>query len=130
MRVYSLGALFKVLIGLLIMWVLYRYVNVYQDPVLGLSFGFFALFMVIWWASYFFFLIGYKFFSQKSDHLQSSLSYKLSLLVWLFAMTNLTLMVVDKWSLFLSLVLLIIFLLLQMVITYEKYPSRNLENSR
>lgn len=125
MRVYSLGALFKTLIWILILWILYQYVNVYQDPVLGLSFGFFALFMIVWWASYFFFLIGYKFFSQKSDALQSSLSYKLSLLVGIFAMTNLTLMVVDKRTLFLSIVLLIAFLLLQMVITYDKSPNRN-----
>ncbi len=48
MRAYSIGAALKIIVGVGILAVLYNYVNVYNDPIIGLSFGFLGVFMIIW----------------------------------------------------------------------------------
>ncbi len=113
MRAYSIGAALKIIVGVGILAVLYNYVNVYNDPIIGLSFGFLGVFMIIWWASYFFFLVAYKFFSTLPDYQQSSMSYKLSLLLGLYAMINLSLVITGKRSTILGVVLLLAFLWIQ-----------------
>lgn len=112
MRAYSIWALLKILVGIGIITILYNYVNVYNDPVLGLSFGFLGVFMIIWWASYYFFLFGYKMFTTLPKHVQSSMSYKLSLLLGLYAMINLSLVITGKWSTLVGVLLLIGFVFL------------------
>ncbi len=48
MRLYHMGAVIKVIVGIAILSILYHYVNVYQDPSIGISFGFLGIFMVVW----------------------------------------------------------------------------------
>jgi hypothetical protein len=93
------------MIGLGILRVLYHYVNVYEDPVIGISFGFLGIFMMVRGATYYLFLFGYRLFSTRPQHVQSSLSYKLSLLLGLYVMINITLMITDKRSKLLALLL-------------------------
>ena len=77
-----------------------------------------GLFMVVWGASYYFFLAGYKLFSPSlSHHVQSSLSYKLSLLLGLFVMINITLMILDNWTQWIAFLLILAFIILQILIT-------------
>ena len=47
MNLYNIGALLKIIIGAIILAILYHYVNVYQDPGIGLSFGFLGVFMIV-----------------------------------------------------------------------------------
>ena len=87
------------------MYVIYHYINIYQDPVVGLSLGFLSVFLFIWGLSYFIFLIVAKFFSSSYDHL-SSLCYKLSLIFGLFVMVNITFFLVEQRNVILGIVLL------------------------
>ncbi|USN54317.1 MAG: hypothetical protein H6765_07240 [Candidatus Peribacteria bacterium] len=49
--------------------------------------------------------------------MQSSLSYKLSLLLGMFVMVNVTLMIVDNWSQWIAFLLILAFIMLQILIT-------------
>ncbi len=110
MQTYSIWATIKFLVGIIIVSILYKYVNVYESPILGLSFGYLWVFMIIWWIMYFFFLWLYKLRSSETSHLkQTSFSYKLSLLFALCTMINLTLMINDSWNNFLWILTALIF---------------------
>ena len=90
MNLYSAWALLKILVGIAILAILYNYVNVYQDPAIGISFGFLGIFMLVRGLCYFVFLRMHRFFSAKPKHLHTSLSYKLSLMIGMYVMINLT----------------------------------------
>ncbi len=99
MQTYSVWALIKFIIWLIIVAILYKYVNVYESPILWLSFWFLGIFMIIWGMMYFFFLGLYKLWSSDTSHnKQTSLSYKLSLLFSLCMMINITLMINNQRS--------------------------------
>ena len=71
--------------------------------------------MIVWGASYYIFLGSYKIFSHYPEHLQSSLSYKLSLLLGMYTMVNLALIITDHRTKFIGISLLVIFIILQIV---------------
>ena len=119
MQTYSIGAGIKFLIWLIIVSVLYNYVNVYESPILWLSFGYLGMFMIVRWLMYFFFLGLYKLRSSETVHaVQSSFSYKLSLLFALFTMVNLTLMINNIRTNFLWILTLLVFIWLIPVLAY------------
>lgn len=120
MQVYSIGALLKIIIGISLLTILYTYVNVYQEPVLWLGFGFLSVFMVVRGISYFIFLLCYKLFSNAPKNIRSSASYKLSLLLGVYVMVNLTLMIIGKRTSLIGIGLLIIFCMIQVTVTNEQ----------
>ena len=120
MRLYSAGAILKILVGLGILTILYHYVNVYQDPAIGISFGFLGIFMIVRGVSYFVFSFCYRFFSVKPKYIQESMSYKLSLLIGLYVMMNLTLVITDHRSKLIGIMLLFLFIVIQTIFVYEK----------
>lgn len=123
MRVYSAWAFFKIVFGSGILYVLYNYINIFEQPVIGLWFWFLGLFILVRWLSYFIFLGCYKLFSTLAADKQSSSSYKLSLLLGLFVMVNLTLMIVDKRTNIIWITVLVIFCILQVAFTHEQRKS-------
>ncbi len=114
---YDIASIGKILLWLTIVLIIYTQINIYEDPVVGLLFGFLGIFIFAWWLSYFIF-----YFSQKLIKPQTSQerllkdSYKLSLLFWIYALMNLILISWDYRNRVLGLVILIIFVLLQIIL--------------
>lgn len=124
MQTYSIWALLKFIIWTIIVSILYKYVNVYQSPILGLSFGYLWIFMILRWLMYFFFLWLYKLRSSETAHAQqTSFSYKLSLLFALFTMINITLMINDARSNLFGIITLLSFLGLIPLLAQDKNIS-------
>jgi len=46
MRYYHIGAIIKILLGIIIAFVLYNFINVYEDPGVGIGFGLLAVFLI------------------------------------------------------------------------------------
>lgn len=119
MRFYSLWALLKVVFWLAMMWVIYNHVQVYQQPIIGLSLWFLAVFLSVWWGSYFFFLLCYKLFSQRMEQRQNSESYTHSLLLAVRTMVQLSLMITNNRSYFIAVITIAIFLVLHISIIHD-----------
>lgn len=119
MRLYSVWALLKVVLWCAILWIIYHYVQVYQQPLIWLSLGFLGVFLSVWWGSYFFFLLCYKLFSSRVEQRQNSESYTHSLLLAVLAMVQITLMITNNWSIVVAIVSLVFFLLLHIAVVYE-----------
>jgi hypothetical protein len=120
MRLYNMWAIIKIIVGISIIGILYNYVNVYQDPAIGISFWFLGIFMIVWGIGYFMFLLSYKFFSKEHLHKQASLSYKLSLLLGMYVMVNITFIITDHWNKLLWLAIIIAFIALQTLFWNQK----------
>lgn len=119
MLFYNIWAILKVAVWIWIISYLYNYINIYEDLIIGLWFGFIGIFFVVWWVSFYMFYISQKIFSVKNNIEIASRSYKLSLLFWLFILVNLSLVILDKWNKLLVLWILIIFIILQIVTITE-----------
>lgn len=114
---YDIASLTKIGLGLAIMIIIYTQINVYEDPIIGLLFGFLWVFIFAWWVSFFVFYFFQKLF--KSDIGKTRLlkdSYKLSLLFGIYAIINLLLISMEQWTKLLGLVVLVIFILLQIIL--------------
>lgn len=125
MKTYSVWALIKCFIWLLIVILLYKYVNVYESPILWLVFGFLWLFMMIWGLSYFLFLWFYRALSHAELADQSSYSYKLSLRCALCIMVNLTLMINNSRSNTFWILSILAFMSLIPVISHGQWTPEN-----
>ncbi len=115
MLFYNIGSLLKIIVGTSIIYYVYTKINPYKDPVVALSFGFIWIFLIIWGVSFYIFYITQKIFSQKENITIASRSYKLSLLIWLFFMINISLIIMEKWTKILWLIILIVFIFLQIL---------------
>lgn len=109
MRIYSIGAILKIIIGICILSILYNYVSVDTNAALGLWFGFLGVFLMIWGIGYYFFLVLWKLFSKAEHHIKTSASYKLSLFLGIFVIVNLTFMIIDKWTNTIGILLSLVF---------------------
>ncbi len=116
---YNVWALIKIFIWITTLYLVYNYINVYQDPVFGLGFGFFGLFLISWGLSFFIFFIWYKIFSNKGNLYFASKSYKLSLLFGLFVLINLWFIIINQRDELVWGALLLIFIILQIITVYE-----------
>lgn len=119
MRFYSRGALLKVMFGLAILWVIYYHVQVYQQPVIGLSLGFLGTFLSVWGGSYFFFLLCYKVFSSRPEMRQNSESYTHSLLLAVRTMVQIALVITGNWSYFIAALTVAVFVVLHLTIIQD-----------
>ncbi|HMT00936.1 MAG TPA: hypothetical protein PKD96_00340 [Candidatus Absconditabacterales bacterium] len=120
MLFYHIGAGLKIFIGVLILWVLYVFVNVYQDYLPALAFGFLGIFLASWGLSFYFFLFFQSFFAKKTLGSVMALSYKLSLLFGIFVLINAVLFVSEMWTKFLGLVLFVIFVLIDVFVSSDE----------
>ena len=110
---YKYLSLIKLIVWLLILFVDYVAINVFEDPVVAMGILLVWCFLVTRWLSFFFFLFIQRTFKTKNiQWVPESDSYKLSLLFWIYALLNVMLIFLWYWSKTRGLVLLWWFILL------------------
>ena len=110
---YKYLSLIKLIVGLIILFIDYAAINVFEDPFVAIWILLVGSFLVARWASFFFFLFTQKFFkNRKTQESPESESYKLSLLFGMYAMLNIILILIWNRSKMRWLILLWGFILL------------------
>ena len=110
---YKYLSLIKLIVWLLILFVDYVAINVFEDPVVAIWILLVWCFLVARWASFFFFLFVQKTFRTRNfQWLLESDSYKLSLLFWMYTLLNIILIFLWHWNKARGLILLCGFILL------------------
>lgn len=125
---YKYLSLIKLVVGLIILFVDYAAINVFEDPFVAIWILLVGCFLVARWASFFFFMFTQKIF--KNKNIQSSPeseSYKLSFLFWMYAMLNIILILLWHWNKARWLVLLCGFILLLYFLMMDS--SKNVKKS-
>ncbi|MCF7834980.1 hypothetical protein K9M48_02900 [Candidatus Gracilibacteria bacterium] len=121
MSFYKLASITKLILGILILILVYSYINVYEDPSVGLSLAFLGLFITLRGLSFFIFILAQNFFRSKKDKDRVIKdSYKLSLLFGIYAIINVLLIVLGTRNKILGIVLLIGFVLIQILLFSDK----------
>ena len=110
---YKYISLIKLIVWLLILFIDYMAINVFEDPLVAIWISLVWCFLFTRWASFFFFLFTQRVFKNKKiQNSPEAESYKLSFLFWMYALINIILILMWNWSKLRGLVLLGIFLLL------------------
>ena len=103
----------KLIVGLVILFIDYVAINVFEDPFVAIWIFLIWGFLVARWASFFFFMFIQKLFkNKKNQNTPESESYKLSFLFWMYAILNIILIFMWHWSKLRWLILLWWFILL------------------
>ena len=125
---YKYLSLIKLIVGLVILFVDYAAINVFEDPFVAIWILLVWSFLVARWASFFFFMLVQKIFRNKKI-LESpeSESYKLSFLFWMYAMLNIILILLWHRNKLRWLVLLCGFILLLYFLMMD--TSKNVKKS-
>ena len=125
---YKYLSLIKLIVGLIILFVDYAAINVFEDPLVAIWILLVGSFLVARWASFFFFMFTQKIFKNKriQDSPESE-SYKLSFLFWMYAMLNIILILMWNWSKIRGLIILWAFILLLYFLMMDS--SRNVKKS-
>lgn len=96
---YKYLSLIKLIVGLIILFVDYVAINVFEDPFVAIGIFLVGCFLVARWASFFLFLFIQRIFKNKNIQWNvESESYKLSFLFWMYAMLNIILILLWYWS--------------------------------
>ena len=110
---YKYLSLIKLIVGLLILFIDYAAINVFEDPFVAIWILLVWSFLVARWISFFFFLFVQKVFKNKNiQDSPESESYKLSFLFWMYALINIILILMWEWSKIRWLIILWAFILL------------------
>ena len=110
---YKYLSLIKLVVGLIILFIDYAAINVFEDPLIAIWILLVGVFLVSRWASFFFFLFIQKIFrNKKIQNSPESESYKLSFLFGMYAMINIILILLWHWNKLRGLVILWGFILL------------------
>ena len=110
---YKYLSLIKLIVGLIILFIDYAAINVFEDPFVAIWILLVWSFLVTRWISFFFFLFVQKVF--KNKNIQDSPEcecYKLSFLFWMYALINIILILMWEWSKIRWLIILWAFILL------------------
>jgi hypothetical protein len=120
MNLYQIASGTKFVLWVIILILVYSYINVYEDPWVWISLWLVWLFIMLRWLSFYFFFMWQKIFrtNQDLDRITKD-SYKLSLLFGIYAIINVLLLVLWTWSKILWLILLIWFIALQILLFSE-----------
>ena len=125
---YKYLSLIKLVVGLLILFIDYAAINVFEDPFVAIWILLVWSFLVARWASFFFFLFTQKVFkNRKIQNSPESESYKLSFLFWMYALINIILILMWNWSKMRGLVILWAFILLLYFLMMDN--SKNVKKS-
>ena len=125
---YKYLSLIKLIVGLIILFVDYAAINVFEDPFVAIWILLVGAFFVARWASFFFFMFIQKVFkNKKNQESPESESYKLSFLFWMYAMLNIILILLWHWSKFRWLIILCGFILLLYFLMIDS--SKNVKKS-
>ena len=110
---YKYLSLIKLIVGLIILFIDYAAINVFEDPFVAIWILLVWSFLVTRWISFFFFLFVQKVFKNKNiQDSPESESYKLSFLFWMYALINIILILMWEWSKIRWLIILWAFILL------------------
>ena len=124
---YRYISLIKLIVWLLILFVDYVAINVFEDPVVAMGILLVWCILFSWWLSFFFFLFIQNTFKIKNfQWVTESDSYKLSLLFWIYALLNVMLIFLWYWSKTRGLILLwwFIWLLYLLMIDTAKHAKK------
>ena len=125
---YKYLSLIKLVVGLLILFIDYAAINVFEDPFVAIWILLVWSFLVARWASFFFFLFTQKVFkNRKIQNSPESESYKLSFLFWMYALINIILILMWNWSKMRGLIILWTFILLLYFLMMDS--SKNVKKS-
>ena len=125
---YKYLSLIKLVVGLLILFIDYAAINVFEDPFVAIWILLVWSFLVARWASFFFFLFTQKVFkNRKIQNSPESESYKLSFLFWMYALINIILILMWNWSKMRGLIILWAFILLLYFLMMDS--SKNVKKS-
>jgi len=110
---YKYLSLIKLIVGLLILFIDYAAINVFEDPFVAIWILLVWSFLVARGASFFFFLFTQNIFkNKKNQNSPESESYKLSFLFGMYAILNIILIFLWHWNKTRGLILLWWFILL------------------
>ncbi|HMY80249.1 MAG TPA: hypothetical protein PLW93_04940 [Candidatus Absconditabacterales bacterium] len=99
----------KLLIGLVVLVLVGVYIDPFQDPQVGVIIGSVGLLFFVWGLSYFvLYICGIKRSDKKLTYI-SNFSYKTSLLIALYMLSNIILLVLEAWSVTNGVIILILF---------------------
>ena len=125
---YKYLSLIKLVVGLIILFVDYVAINVFEDPLVAIGILLVWCFLVARWASFFFFMLVQKVFKNKKiQDSPESESYKLSFLFGMYAMLNIILILLWHWSKMRGLIILWLFILLLYFLMMDS--SKNVKKS-
>jgi uncharacterized membrane protein YesL len=125
---YKYLSLIKLVVGLIILFVDYAAINVFEDPFVAIWILLVGSFLVARWASFFFFMFTQKIFKNKKiQNSPESESYKLSFLFGMYAMLNIILILLWHWNKTRGLILLWGFILLLYFLMMDS--SKNVKKS-
>lgn len=125
---YKYLSLIKLVVGLLILFIDYAAINVFEDPFVAIWILLVGCFLVARWASFFFFMFVQKIFKNKKIHNSpESESYKLSFLFGMYALINIILILMWNWSKMRWLIILWLFILLLYFLMMDS--SKNVKKS-
>ena len=125
MQLYHIASLIKIVLGMGILLLTYTSINVYEDPVVGISLMILGLFIASRWVSFYVFFAIQKRFREVSQTRLIKDSYKLSLLFGIFVIINALLLFLGYRSKFLWIILLVGFIVLQVSLFSEHKKSKN-----
>ena len=125
---YKYLSLIKLIVWLIILFVDYAAINVFEDPFVAIWILLVWSFLVARWASFFFFMLVQKVFKNKKiQDSPESESYKLSFLFGMYAMLNIILILLWHWSKMRGLIILWLFILLLYFLMMDS--SKNVKKS-
>lgn len=119
---YKRMALIKIVLGVVIMAITVSTINVFADEVLWVSFFLLSIFLLSWWCSYFVFRLLQYAMKQyhKYEHEKMAEAYKLSLLFSCYIITNIILIIIEKWTRLVGINLLLGFIIMQILLVYDR----------
>ena len=125
---YKYLSLIKLVVGLIILFVDYAAINVFEDPLVAIGILLVWSFLVARWASFFFFMFIQRVFKNKKMQTSpESESYKLSFLFGMYALINIILILLWNWSKMRGLIILWVFILLLYFLMMDS--SKNVKKS-
>ena len=116
MYIYHIISGIKFALGIGIMMIVYTSINIYEDPIVGLGFGFLWLFIAAWGISFYLFLGIQQLYRNVEKMILIKDSYKLSLLFGIYVMINVMLILLEYRNKVIGIVLLAGFILLQIAL--------------
>ena len=125
---YRYLSMIKLIVWLLILFIDYVTINVFEDPLVAIWILLVGGFLVFWWASFFFFLFIQNLFQSKVvKNSHETESYKLSFLFWMYALINIILILMWHWNKMWWLIILWWFILLLYFLMMDS--SKNVKKS-
>ncbi len=116
-KIYHLLSIIKFVIWVWILFIVYNFINVYEDPTIAISLLFLWMFISLWWASFFIFLFLQNIFLKRNDKIRIiKNSYKLSLLFGFYSMFNVSFLLLWRWTKFIWIMLFLVFILIQVLV--------------